>query len=45
MKSRGKPYDLTVEAVEAMMAAGFAGVAFLFSTADPGSRARGRPTI
>jgi len=44
MKPRGKSHDLAVKAVEAMVAAGFAGIAFLFSTADPGhARAAGRP--
>ena len=44
MKSRGKAYDLTVEAGEAVMATGFASVAFLFSAADPAhTRAAARP--
>ena len=43
-KTRGKSYDLAVETVEAVMAAGFAGVALLDATAQPGdARAPARP--
>jgi len=35
-KTRGKSDDLAVETVEAVMAAGFAGVALLDATAQPG---------